>query len=160
MITPLDVNPYAPDPVHASSGVWISGGGADGQVCEIIGWLLGRADLTPDAVRLTPPTLGGREFDFAETIAWAAATCGADLALPATTTQLRAACYRQRTTMPVAAALDTRGALLFGAGLAAVVVGFGRRVITHADGAGVVVVGADTWTWDDAGRIPGARGYL
>lgn len=160
MITPFDVNPYAPAPVHASSGLWVSGGGADGQVGEIVGWLLSRAELTPDAVQLATPALDGRTFDFAETIAWAAATCGADLILPSTTAQLRAACYRQRTVLPVERARAARGALLFGAGLVGVAVGLGDRVITYAASAGAVVVPARSWTWTDAGRIPGARGYL
>lgn len=161
MITPLEQNPYAPDPEHASSGLWVSGGGADGQVRDMVRWLLRRVDPTPPAsVQLAPPTGGGRGFDMAELLSWAAAEAGGDIRLPQTAAQLLASCIRHRTVLRTPD--DGRGfagALLFGSGLVAVTVGIRDQVITYDQQAGVVMVAGSAWTWSQAARIPGARGY-
>lgn len=158
MISPIEVNPYAPAPESASSGIWLSGGGGDGQVSEIVVNLLFQVNAAPEvAPQLTPPRPGTRDFDFAEAVAWAGAASGLDVTLPSSAAQLRALCSRRRTMTGVDPA--AKGLLLFGAGLVGVTLGLGRRVITYDQVAGTVAVPAGAWRWAEAARIPSGRGY-
>lgn len=161
MITPVEVNPYAPDPEHTASAVWQSGGGGDGQVLDIVGWLLRRVDPRPAVTpTLGPPEPGGRGFDFAELVAWAADAAGGSLLLPDTAVQLRASCWRHRTVLRTPGdGRVMKGSLLFGGGMVAVTTASRDRVITYDQAAGVVLVPASWWVWTEAARIPGARGY-
>jgi hypothetical protein len=158
-------NPYLDVVEHTSAGTAVSGGGADGTVDLLVGYVLQRVNTV--GVATTADVFGDpgmRSFDLAELISWAAQQSGVRIALPTRADLLRAACYRYRTTLGllgehVEQGRATKGALLFGFGTVGLSLGVRRRVVVYDETHGVVVVDSNVRTWTEAARIPGARGY-
>lgn len=153
--------PYSFAPDQVGAGTLTSGGGGDGHVDHIVGYILARIVVRPEtavsALALPP---GLRVFDLAELIGWAAEQAGVQPRPPERADLLRAHCYRYHASLPdVATGMAVKGALLFGQGAVGLSLGVRRRVVVHDAAAGVVVDEARTRRWDEAALIPGARGY-
>jgi hypothetical protein len=139
----------------------LSGGGLDGQVGRIVSLLLQRA-VTNTASLASAATLDAmarRDFDFAETIAWACNQAGVSPAVPARTDMLLIHCHNRRTLITTEQALALKGALLFNGASVAVTIGLRRRVLLYSPSSGVVVTGESLRSYKQGARIPGARGY-
>jgi hypothetical protein len=80
---------------------------------------------------------------------------------PRTSTEQRAWCSEHHTTLSVATAIKTKGALLFANGHVAISLGNGRTIEAMNPADGVRQGNANgNRGWIGAGRIPGAKGYL
>jgi hypothetical protein len=153
-------NPYAPLPTTTASSDAVSGGGADGNIDHVVALCLQRISTRanwPVGAQADAPH--ARQFDLAELISQCAATAGTTVRLPGQADALWRLCRDRRTTITVAEALATKGAVLFEPGSCALSLGVRARVVMFSQRAGVVLATAAARPWTAAALIPGARGY-
>lgn len=154
-------NPFIVQPDSVSNPELRTGGGADGWIDHVVGFVLQRVNPRPvGTLSGLPVTPGSREFDMAELVGWACGAAGVQPPPPQRTDLLRAWCYRARSMLRnVDVGLAVKGALLFGPSGLGLSLGRRGRVIVFDPDLGVVIDEHRVSTWTEAGLIPGARGY-
>lgn len=154
-------NPFLSAPDLVGAGTLVSGGGGDGHIDHVVGFVLPRIVVRPETPVTSlslPPGL--RTFDLAELVSWACWQAGVTPRPPERADLLHAHCHRHRTNLlDVATGMRVKGALLFGQGVVGLSLGVRRRVVVHDLTAGVVIDEQRIRRWDEAALIPGARGY-
>ena len=144
-----------------SNGSSASGGGVDGQMAQFVALALKQAGKRyVYGAYASPTNPNPTSFDCSELVQWCCERVGIT-GCPRTSTEQRAWCSEHHTTLSVATAIKTKGALLFANGHVAISLGNGRTIEAMNPADGVRQGNANGRRgWIAGGRIPGAKGYL
>lgn len=137
-----------------------SGGGVDGSVDKFVALALQQAGKKyVFGAEASPTDANPRAFDCSELVEWACARAGINPRMPDGSATQLAWCRSKGTTISVAAAINTKGALLFMPGHVAISLGGGKTIEAMNPSNGVRQGNANGRGWTAGARVPGASGY-